>query len=130
MRRKPTVLIVDDDDDARELYAWCMRAAGWFVEGVPTGEEALFVAAALAPDVIVMDLWLLVIDGLEATRRLKADPGTRHIPVIALSSIERAQGEALATEAGCALFLSKPCSPETLRALLESVVAGRDGSST
>lgn len=107
-----------------------MRAAGWVVEAVPNGEEALFVAALWAPDVIVMDLRLSAMDGLEATRRLKADPDTRNIPVVAVSSIDPVQGEALATEAGCALFLSKPCPPESLRAHLESWIARRDGSST
>ena len=119
---------MDDDDDTRELYAWCMRAAGWLVAAVPTAEDALTIVAALAPDVIVMDLRLPVIDGLEATRRLKADPDVRHIPVVAVSGIERRQGEVLATEAGCEVFLPKPCSPEHLRALLENLTAGTDGS--
>ena len=123
------MLIVEDDEDARDLYAWCLRAAGWTVEAVPNGEDALFVAAVLLPDLIVMDLRLPVIDGLEATRRLKADPDTRHIPVVALSWVDRREGEALATAAGCQAFVAKPCPPEDLRALLESLAAGGEGSS-
>ena len=124
-RRRPIALVVDDSEETRELYAWCMRAAGWLVEAVPSGEEALLVAAVLVPDVIVMDLNLPVIGGLEATRRLKADPDTQHIPIVAVSGIDRGQGEALATEAGCEAFLEKPCQPEQLRALLERLVAER-----
>jgi two-component system, cell cycle response regulator DivK len=125
VRARPRALIVDDDDDTRELYAWCMRAAGWIVDDVPNGEAALFVAADFAPDVIVMDLRLPTIGGLEATRILKADPKTRHIPVVALSALDRRQVEALATEAGCEAFVAKPCPPEDLRAFLEELVTGR-----
>jgi two-component system cell cycle response regulator DivK len=121
---------VEDDEDTRELYAWCLRAAGWLVEAVPNGEEALFVAPDFAPDVIVMDLRLPLIGGLEAARRLNADPRTAHIPIVAVSSIDQRQGEALATEAGCEAFVAKPCLPEELRALLESLVTGREGSAT
>jgi two-component system cell cycle response regulator DivK len=105
-----------------------MRAAGWLVEEVPNGEEALMAAVVLAPDAIVMDLRLPGIDGLEATRRLKADPDTQIIPIAALSVLDRAQGEPLATEAGCALYLSKPCAPEHLRDVVEQLVMDREES--
>lgn len=113
---------MDDDEDALELYAWCLRAAGWLVDAVPNGAEALVVAPDVAPDVIVMDLHLPVIDGLEAARRLKADPRTAHIPIVAISGIDRGRGDALATAAGCAAFVAKPCVPEELRELLEGLV--------
>jgi two-component system cell cycle response regulator DivK len=118
-------LIVDDDEDTRELYAWSLRAAGWLVEAVANGEEVLFVAAAFAADVIVMDLRMPIIGGVEATRRLKANPFTRHIPVVAISGSSGVQSEALSREAGCEAYVAKPCPPERLRILLESLVAGR-----
>jgi two-component system cell cycle response regulator DivK len=118
-------LIVDDDEDSLELYAWCMRAAGWLVDGAANGEEALFLAGYFAPDVIVMDLRLPGMDGLEATRRLRAAPHTRHIPIVALSAMDRRLAETLAMEAGCESFVAKPCPPESLRAFLENMVAGR-----
>jgi two-component system cell cycle response regulator DivK len=121
-RRRHAVLLVDDDVDTLELYAWSLRAAGWHVEAVPNVAEALFLAADFAPDVIVMDLRLPVIDGVEAARWLKADPRTTHIPIVAISGIDRQRGEALATEAGCEAFVAKPCVPEELRGLLESLV--------
>jgi two-component system cell cycle response regulator DivK len=128
LRARPGVLIVDDDEDTRELYAWCLRAAGWLVEDVANGEDALRVAGDFAPDVIVMDLLLPVIGGLEATRRLKADPHTRHIPVVAISGADRIHAEVLARKAGCDEYVPKPCAPEQLRTLLENMLLGREGS--
>jgi two-component system, cell cycle response regulator DivK len=119
---RPAVLVVDDDEDARELYAWCMRAAGWLVEAVPSGEDAIVVAAVLAPDVIVIDLWLPLISGLEAIRRLKSDDNTRHVPIVAISAISRGVAELDARAAGCDEFVAKPFDPATLRELLEAVV--------
>jgi two-component system cell cycle response regulator DivK len=128
-RRRPTVLIVDDDEDARELYAWCMRAAGWFVEAVPDAAEALFVAAVLEPDVIVMDLRLPVVGGVEAIRRLKGDDDTKHIPIVACTAFDRSTKEIEARAAGCDAFVAKPCDPEALRNLLEALVTDRSDSS-
>src|SRR5580658_3336761 len=120
-RRRPTVLVVDDDEDARELYAWCMRAAGWFVEAVPNREDAILVAAVLAPDVIVIDLRSPVIAGFEAIRRLKKAEGTRYVAVVAISGIV---GENEARAAVCDEFVAKPFEPEALRELLEGMVVG------
>jgi CheY-like chemotaxis protein len=100
-----------------------MRSAGWFVEDVEDGEDALFIATAFAPDVVVMDLRLPVLGGIEATRRLKRDPRTQHIPVVVCSGHSQLRVEAIM--AGCDGFLAKPCEPETLCRLLESLVAGR-----
>lgn len=125
---RPRVLIVDDEEDTRDMYAWCMRAAGWIVEAVANGEEALFLTPAFEPDVIVMDLRLPVIDGLQATRRLKANEATGHIPVVACSGLDWARVEALARQAGCDAFVAKPCQPEELRAVVEDLV--RRGASS
>jgi CheY-like chemotaxis protein len=111
------------------MYAWAMRAGGWLVEAVVNGEEALWVAPDFEPDVIVMDLRLPVIDGLEATRRLKADTRTMHIPVVVCSGVEGSRAQVSARQAGCDAFIPKPCLPEHLRALLESLVRGRGDSS-
>jgi two-component system cell cycle response regulator DivK len=115
------VLVVDDDEDARELYAWCMRAAGWLVEAVPNREDAILVAAVWAPDVIVIDLRPPVIAGFEAIRRLKRAEGTRHVAVVAISGIV---GENEARAAGCDKFVAKPFEPKALRELLEGMVVG------
>jgi two-component system cell cycle response regulator DivK len=122
-RARPCVLIVDDDDDTRDMYAWCMRAGGWFVEAVADGAEALVVAPLLEPDVIVMDLRLPVLGGLEAIRRLKSEEDTKHIPIVAISGVDRNDGEIEAKAAGCDEFVAKPCHPETLRKLVETLAA-------
>jgi two-component system cell cycle response regulator DivK len=121
-RLRPRVLLVDDDESTRELYAWSLRAAGWIVECVASGEDALLAAPLFEPDVIVMDLRLPVVDGLEATRRLKASDLTRDIPVVAFSGFDVEQSDSLARQAGCDTFVAKPCPPDDLRAELERLV--------
>jgi CheY-like chemotaxis protein len=110
----PTILIVDDYDDNRQMYAEFLVHAGFHVVEACNGAEALAKAIDLVPDLIVMDLSLPVIDGWEATRRLKSNPTTLHIPVVALTghALERHCREA--QEAGCDGFLAKPCLPERL----------------
>jgi two-component system, cell cycle response regulator DivK len=125
---RPCVLIVDDHEDTREMYAWCMRAAGWFVEAVKDGAEALVFAPGLGPDVIVMDLRLPVVGGLDAIRRLKSDEDTRDILIVACTGFDRGTSETEAWAAGCDEFIAKPCEPEVLRDLLEALVAGGTGS--
>jgi CheY-like chemotaxis protein len=120
------VLIVDDNDSTREMYAWCMRAAGWLVEEAADGEAALYAAALFQPDVIVMDLRLPVLDGIEATRRLRETELTRRIPIVACSALDRAAADA--KNAGCSAFVTKPCPPEDLRALVESLARNRGPS--
>jgi CheY-like chemotaxis protein len=120
-------LLVEDDEDARRLYAERMREAGWFVEDVPDGDEAVLVAASFAPDAIVMDLALPTVNGIEATRRLKRDPRTRSIPIVAISAHPSMADDA--RDAGCELFISKPCTPrallERLTDLLKRMASGR-----
>jgi CheY-like chemotaxis protein len=119
------VLIVDDDEDMRELYAWCMRASGWFVQEATNGAEALIAAPTLEPDVIVMDLNMPFVGGVDAIRRLKRDETTKHVPIVACTAMERQSSEIEARDAGCDEFVAKPCEPEALRDLLEAVVLGR-----
>jgi CheY-like chemotaxis protein len=121
--RKPRVLFVEDHRDVRELFVHCMRAAGWQVEAIDDGHDAVDVAARLQPDVVVMDLQLPVVSGVEATRRLKADPRTAHLRVIACTAFGR-QHEAELREGGFLLVVPKPCEPEDLRVILEGLAAG------
>jgi CheY-like chemotaxis protein len=122
---KPLVLVVDDYQDAREMYAEYLEFSGFRVAEAANGAEALDKAFALLPDVILMDLSLPIIDGWEATRRLKSDDRTKAIPVVALT------GHALAGEATgdqqvkCDSFVIKPCLPDTLVAEVKKVLAAR-----
>lgn len=112
--RDPLILIVDDFQDNREMYAMYLSYTGFRVAEAANGYEALEQAAALKPDLIVMDLSLPGLDGWEATRRLKADPSTMHIPVIALTSHALEGFSEGARAAGCDAFVTKPCLPEQL----------------
>jgi CheY-like chemotaxis protein len=116
------ILVVDDTLDARELYAEYLRIAGLRAEVAEDGVEALSKASSLLPNVIVMDLAMPRMDGWEATRRLKADPATRHIPIIALTghALERSRERAI--EAGADGYLTKPCYPDSLLAEVHRVL--------
>jgi CheY-like chemotaxis protein len=124
--RRPRVLFVEDHDDTRDIYAWCMRAAGWEVDAVPRGLEAVAVAALFQPDVVVMDLHMPVLSGVEATRRLKEDRRTAHIPVVACTAFGR-EHEAELRGGGFRFVVRKPCEPDDLRTVLEGVVPGAAG---
>lgn len=111
---RPLVLVVDDYDDAREMYADCLDTWGFRVEQAGTGEEAVAMALALRPAVIVMDVSLPGMDGWAATRAIKGDHRTRGIAVVALSGHARAGAAASARQAGCDAFLPKPCLPDDI----------------
>jgi two-component system cell cycle response regulator DivK len=109
MQRRPLVLIVEDESDLRHLYAQQLILSGFDVLEAGNGQDAIDAVSSRSPDVVVMDLSLPVIDGWEATRRLKADDRTAHIPVVALTGeLQRA------TNAGCDWFVPKPCPPDAL----------------
>jgi two-component system, cell cycle response regulator DivK len=121
-RQAPLVLVVDDFEDNRAMYAAYLTHSGYRVEQASNGEEAVEITRRLKPDVVVMDLSLPIMDGWEATRQLKAGEGTRHIPVIALTGHALAGHSRVAREAGCDAFLAKPCLPEKLVAKLEELM--------
>ena len=108
------VLLVDDYPDNRDIYVQFLTYAGLRVEEAENGHQALDKAFTRRPDVIVMDLSLPGLDGWEATRRLKQDPRTRDIPVIALTGHALAGHSKVAFDAGCDAFITKPCLPERL----------------
>ena len=118
----PMILVVDDTLDARELYAEYLRIAGLRAEVAEDGYDAVAKATALRPSVIIMDLAMPRMDGWEATRRLKQDPLTRDIPIIALTGhvIERSRERAI--EAGADGYLTKPCFPDSLLAEVHRVM--------
>jgi CheY-like chemotaxis protein len=111
---KATVLLVEDDQDTRQMYAHCLQLFGFATREARDGVEALAAAAASPPDAIVMDLAMPRMDGFEATRRLKSDPATAAIPVLVLTAFT-APGECeRALRAGADDFLAKPCEPDAL----------------
>jgi two-component system cell cycle response regulator DivK len=115
---------VDDNPDNRDVYEQYLTFVGYRVAVAEAGDEGLVKAAALQPDLIVMDIAMPNLDGLEATRRLKAAPATRHIPVIALSGFTVPDAAGKALEAGCDLFFPKPLLPQDLAAELRLLLPG------
>ncbi len=112
--KRPLVLVVDDYQDAREMYAEYLAYSGFRVAEATNGVEALEKAFELLPDVILMDLSLPGMDGWAATRRLKTDERTRRIPVVALTGHALAGASESARQAGCDAFVTKPCLPDEL----------------
>ena len=108
------VLVVDDFQDNREMFAEILSLSGFRVREAENGREALDRAFSEVPDVVLMDLSLPELDGWEATRRLKRDPRTAHVPVVALTGHALAECSRDAREAGCDAFLTKPCLPEVI----------------
>jgi CheY-like chemotaxis protein len=126
VRARRRVLIADDDQDTRELFAWCMRAAGWLVSQAADGQEAIELAAAVKPHIIVMDICMPALNGLNAIVCLKMDARTREIPIVACTGLDRAWVEEQAEPIRYDGFVSKPCSPEDLVAFLEQVARARE----
>ena len=120
--RKPIVLLVDDYPDAREMYAEYLEFSGYDIVQAGNGVEAIDRAIDSHPDVILMDLSLPVMDGWEATRRLKADDRTKHIPVLAVTGHALTGVSNDAKAAGCDGFITKPCLPEDLVTEIKKVL--------
>lgn len=112
----PRILIVDDYDDAREMYGQLLRVAGYQPIEASTGEEALELAVSQRPHLIVLDMSLPGIDGWDVTAELKRTPSTRHIPVVALTAHALHTEKVRTERAGCDGFLAKPCAPADLLA--------------
>ena len=113
---KKRILVVEDQEDNRRIVRDLLRHAGFEVIEVGDGEQALSATAAQRPDVILMDIQLPLLDGYEATRRLKADPVLKHIPIIVVTSYALSGDEAKARAAGCDAYMAKPFSPKALLA--------------
>lgn len=113
-RRQPLVLVVDDVADGREIVGEYLKIGGYRMAGAADGLEAVEMARELLPDVILMDVWLPKMDGLEATRQIKKGETTRHIPIIALTAHGLASARDKALAAGCDAVVTKPFLPEDL----------------
>ena len=106
----PRVMLVEDNDANRAMLCRRLQPKGYEMVPAENATVALALALATPPDIVLMDIGLPDIDGCEATRRLKADPKTRHIPVIALSAHAQAIDRQRAMDAGCCEFETKPVS--------------------
>lgn len=119
------VLIVEDDRVSQKMARDALQAAGYETDEVDSGELALQKVAEDTPDLIVMDIRLPGIDGLETTRRLKADPRTAAIPVVAVTAHAMPEDEAMIREAGCDAYMPKPLRFSALLGVVRDLLAGR-----
>ncbi|HVF65304.1 MAG TPA: response regulator [Casimicrobiaceae bacterium] len=110
------VLIVDDNEDNRQILIDLLSASGYDVLEAHNGVDAVAMAQAEVPDLVLMDIQLPGLDGHEATRRIKAMPSLARIPVIAVTSYALAGDDKKAAEAGCDAYVTKPFSPRALLA--------------
>jgi two-component system cell cycle response regulator DivK len=110
------ILVVEDQEDNRQIIRDMLAATGYEIVEAESGEEALAAVAKQRPDLILMDILLPGIDGYEVTRRIKADPALRSIPIIAVTSYALSGEEQKARAAGCDEYVPKPYSPRQLLA--------------
>jgi CheY-like chemotaxis protein len=126
-RERPLVLLVEDQTDLRRLYAEQLTISGFDVIEAGNGADAIAHTTERVPDVVLMDLSLPGIDGWEATKRLKSDGRTAHIPVVALTAHDGAGELERATRAGCDWFVPKPCPPAALIVEVRRVLSSLQG---
>jgi len=110
------ILVIEDQEDNRRILRDLLTSAGYEVLEARTGEAGVLAAEADRPDLILMDIQLPGLDGYEATRRIKANPALRPIPIIAVTSYALSGDEVKAREAGCDAYVTKPFSPRALLA--------------
>ena len=110
------ILVVEDQEDNMQILRDMLSATDYEIAEAVNGQEALAAVAKQRPDLILMDIQIPIIDGYEATRRIKADPALKSIPIIAVTSHALSGGEEKARAAGCDDFVAKPYSPRLLMA--------------
>ena len=108
------ILVIEDQEDSRRIMRDLLTSAGYLVIEAVTGEEGVTAAESHHPELILMDIQLPDIDGYEATRRIKAKPALRPIPIIAVTSYALSGDDVKAFDAGCDAYVSKPFSPRAL----------------
>jgi two-component system, cell cycle response regulator DivK len=113
------ILAIEDHEENRRLLRDLLTSFDYELIEAVTGEEGLQLAETERPDLILMDIQLPGIDGYEVTRRIKADPALRHIPVIAVTSYALSGDDVKALEAGCDAYVTKPFDPAELLAKIQ-----------
>jgi two-component system cell cycle response regulator DivK len=122
------ILIVEDDPVSLKLVRDVLQANEYETEEATNGEEAVAKAIELRPALIVMDIRLPGIDGLEATRRLKSDPSTAAIPIVAVTAHAMPEDEARILAAGCQAYLSKPLRFKEFVAVVKGLLSGTEAA--
>ena len=110
------ILVVEDHEDNLQILRDLLASAGYDMIEAGNGEDGIAAAAAERPDLILMDIQLPILDGYEATRRIKFDPALKGIPIIVVTSYALSGDEEKARAAGCDAYVAKPYSPRQLLA--------------
>ena len=116
------ILVVEDYEDTREMFKVMLESQGYEVLQVDNGFDAVEIAQRALPDIILMDMSLPGLDGCQATRRIRAQPDTKWIPIIACSAHNQWEWRAKALLAGCTEFVRKPVDFASLSSLLTRVL--------
>lgn len=121
-KMKNTVLVVEDEHDIRELLEYNLSRDGFNVRAVETGEQALSAVTAMPPDLILLDLMLPGIDGLQVCRKLKSDAATANIPILMLTAKDEETDVVTGLELGADDYVTKPFSPKVVVARARAVL--------
>jgi len=113
------ILVIEDQEDNRRILRHLLKSVDYEVIEAMTGEEGVALAERERPDLILMDIQLPGLDGYEATRRIKANPALRPIPIIVVTSYALSGDDVKAFEAGCDAYVTKPFSPRQLLAKVQ-----------
>lgn len=108
------ILIVEDQEDNRQIMSDLLENAGYDVTLATNGQEGVLLAKSLQPDLILMDIQLPKMDGIQATRSIKSEASLRDVPIIAVTSFVLSNDRDEAEEAGCDDYVAKPVSPRDL----------------
>jgi len=124
----PKILLVEDFDDTRLMMKMWLEKRGYSVIEAENGEEAVNLAQSEAPDLIIMDVMMPGMNGLDATQRIRQYQALRRTPIVAVSAYGADEYRSLALEAGCNEYVSTPFEPRALARLLTSLLAGEESS--
>ena len=116
-----TILYVEDNELNRKMLRHLLRGTSYRLIEAPDGETGIAMAREQHPDLILMDVQLPKISGIEATRALRAEPATAHTPIIAITSFALSGDEQRAKEAGASAYLAKPYSPFALLGMIQEL---------
>jgi two-component system, cell cycle response regulator DivK len=122
----PIVMLVDDYEDTRRMIRCMLELRGCHVLEAANGEEAIALAQSASPDLILMDLNMPVLDGFNATLRIREYEQTRDVPVVAVTAYDTAEFRAAASAVGCSDYVVKPLDLDRLGALLERLLPSRE----
>jgi len=124
----PTILLVEDFDDTRLMMKLWLMKNGYRVLEAETGEEAIDVAQRERPDLIIMDMMMPGMNGLDATQRIREYQALQRTPIVAVSAYGANEYRSMAIQAGCNEYVSTPFEPSALAELIASLIAGTEPS--